>query len=285
MRGLFSLRKKAKPSRVVILGCGPAGIFAAHAAAEMGFPIEIYSLRRRSQMYGSQYLHSPIPGLTKEAGRKVRHILIGRPEDYAPKVYGDEAREEPAHSWLTTDEQAWDIRQTYNDGFRRYLDRIQQMDGINAKDFTNNYAQPHLAIHDAFVDPKALIVSTIPATSTCNNLSHRFQGRAVQAVGEAPEAGVFLDDYSIEKETVTHNSEKSPSWYRAAHIFDHKTIEWPLTVRPFHPDIVTITKVLGTDCDCFTDSIMKVGRQGAWDRNYLTHHVYQNVKLALEILS
>jgi len=53
-----------KPKRIFILGCGPAGLFAAQAAAEMGCSAVIISKLRRSEMYGAQYLHSEIPGLT-----------------------------------------------------------------------------------------------------------------------------------------------------------------------------------------------------------------------------
>lgn len=280
MKKLFK-SKPDKIKRVAVLGCGPTGIFAAHAAINMGFDVQLFSRRRRSEMYGSQYLHAPIPGLTKSPARKIKHILIGKPEDYAPKVYGED-HNEPVHSWLTTDEMAWDIREAYYSGFFKYRDLITDVENISGRTFGSNYPQPHKEVYEAFTDPHCLLISTIPAHMLCVKMSHNFRSRNILAAGEAFERGVFLDDYNVEKDTVTHNSEKSPSWYRAANIFEHKTIEWPAGTKVFTPHATVIQKVLGTDCDCWEGAIMKVGRQGSWTRHALAHHAYQQTLTALE---
>ena len=51
---------------VAILGCGPTGLVAAHACAMKHIPFVIFSKKRKSFLFGSQYLHEPIPGVIEE---------------------------------------------------------------------------------------------------------------------------------------------------------------------------------------------------------------------------
>src|SRR5678809_864059 len=50
--------------RVLILGCGPSGLIAAHAAYNRGADFIVVSKARKSFMNGAQYLHAPIPGVS-----------------------------------------------------------------------------------------------------------------------------------------------------------------------------------------------------------------------------
>ena len=76
--------------RTLILGSGPAGLFAAHAASMSGSEIMIMSKPRKSFMRGAQYLHRPIPGLSSEQNSFIiSYEMVGDIEGYKRKVYGN----------------------------------------------------------------------------------------------------------------------------------------------------------------------------------------------------
>jgi hypothetical protein len=70
--------------RVLILGCGPAGLFAAQAAKNAGADYRILSKRRKSEMFGAQFLQSPIAGIIDYAEQfQVHFKLSGDFLDYS----------------------------------------------------------------------------------------------------------------------------------------------------------------------------------------------------------
>ena len=50
--------------KVAVLGCGPAGLFACHAAVRGGAEVDVYSQKKRSEIGGAQYLHQHVPDVT-----------------------------------------------------------------------------------------------------------------------------------------------------------------------------------------------------------------------------
>ena len=49
---------------VYVIGCGPAGLAAAHAARGMGREVVIFAPKKMSALRGPLLLQQPIPGIT-----------------------------------------------------------------------------------------------------------------------------------------------------------------------------------------------------------------------------
>lgn len=265
--------KRAKVAAV--LGCGPAGLFAAHALVTSGWEVVIYSKKRRSEMYGAQYLHQPIPGLSDGTHPvQIDYILVGTPEQYREKVYGQRLGPAIAVSpeALPSKHNGWDIRAAYYRAWDLYSELVYDhpvigpeymLDFITGKDF-------------------GLVVSTIPATAICRNpQAHQFHSQMVFAVGDAPERGVFCP-VKIKPNTVICDATRDVGWYRASNIFGYNTAEWPAERRPPIAEVSPVSKPINNTCDCWDDKrIIKVGRYGAWDKRQLTHHAYERTLEAI----
>ncbi len=263
----LSLRKRER--RVAILGCGPAGLFAAHAFAEGGWTVSIFSKKRRSEMFGAQYLHQPIPGLTVDPPQTLDYVLQGTAEEYALKVYGGKlpaAAVSP--SIYTGKHQVWDIRQAYYAAWDRYASRI------------TNMAIDSSSIH-ALKQGFDLVVSSVPAPGICADMEgkHNFPYEWIWAVGDAPERGVFCP-VNMPPFTLICNGMPEPRWYRASNVFGYKTAEWPDSKeKPPIEDIARVKKPLGTNCDCHAGSkFLRVGRYGTWTKGVLSHEAYLTAK-------
>lgn len=261
---------RPKKSRVAILGCGPTGLFAAHAFAERGFSrVSILSRKRRSEMFGAQYLHKPIPGLTEGEGEMVRYLLRGTPEQYARKVY--EGKMDPSRTSpviLHQDHAAFDIRSAYYKAWDMYSPAIVNMD-------IGPSIMPEIMRGFDFV------VATIPADRLCNSTcsgAHQFHSQKVWAVGDAPERGIFCP-ITVQPWTIECNGLENPRWYRVSNVFGYKTAEWPGEKAPPVENIAAVEKPISTNCDCWTDhkGFMRAGRYGTWSKGVLSHQVYYDI--------
>jgi hypothetical protein len=253
---------------VLVLGCGPAGLFAAHAAKSRGADVVIISKKRKSEMYGAQYLHSGIPGLTDESKQfHVEYRLQGDLDDYLSKVYGPVIPERSAISkeslvgWYP----AWDIRQAYGRAFETYCDDIVQDDIKDLFSIRLDYRP-------------ALTISTIPAPALCMDSSHAFDTRRIWAIGDAPERGIFAPRPFSEKNVIWYNGDPSPAWYRASNISGFYAVEWPEDTKPPIPEVAPVDKPVATTCDCWMKSkkfpTIRLGRYGAWNRHGHSHQAY-----------
>lgn len=255
-------------SRVAVLGCGPAGLSAAHAVTVAGHDVVVYSKRRKSEMFGAQYLHKPIPGMTSTAPRPVQVILVGTHEEYRQRVYGEQA------SLITTvstedlpePHDSWDIRSTYDNLWSEYASRI--------KDWQVSSSYVPSLVRDSGFD---LVLSTIPAPALCA-ADHAFRSQDIWTTGDAPERGTFVDDIvpGLEDGILICNGGGSEPWYRAARVFGYATVEWPLDAPPqgVHGRISRVSKPISTDCDCYPE-VVRLGRYGQWKKGVLVHHAYE----------
>lgn len=252
------------PERVAVLGCGPAGLMAVHAAAISGVPIiHVYSKKRKSEMFGAQYLHAPIPGATTSAPVEVTYSLQGTAEQYREKVYGDSWGGDVSPEEFTEPHDAWDIRTTYDELWDMYGSYVIPED-------LNNYKASVIA------QSYDLTISTVPAPALCMMRKvHTFHSRRIWALGDAPERGVSVP-YACDKNKVICNGEPSPSWYRLSNLFGYKTVEWSLSAKPPIEGVAEAHKPLYNNCDCLP-RIMRVGRFGKWTKGVLTHHAFQEV--------
>lgn len=256
-----------KSKRAAVLGCGPAGLFAAHALRENGWDVLVFSKARPSHLYGAQYLHAPIPGLTPEASEPVRvkYRLAGTVDQYREKVYGVTPVKVSVET-LTQEHPGWDIRATYDAAWSQY----------------------HETIYNAMIDPNWLqlngrefdiVLNSIPLPSLCYQPDeHEFHSTQVWAIGDAPDRGQYAP-YRPDPNTVECNGTGDTGWYRAANVFGYTTVEWPGNRKPPLPAATLVTKPLYSTCTCYRRrengfKFMPIGRYGQWSKGVLSHHAY-----------
>lgn len=244
--------------KVAVLGCGPTGLVAAHAAALHGADVTIYSKHRKSNMFGAQYLHKPIPGVTPEKAVTIDYILKGTEKAYRAKVYGPDYKGETSPSEFEGRHQAWDIRAAYDGLWERYEHRVC------GADITPGWLVGTL--------PSGFdhIINTIPMPQLCVK-GHTFAGQDVWIMGDSDKQVVPV---LVAANTVVCNGEDAPSWYRASNIFGYKTVEWPNHVNKPPLPVAKVTKPLFNNCTCWPNMV-RLGRFGMWRKGLLVHHAYE----------
>jgi hypothetical protein len=239
--------------KLLVLGCGPAGLMAVHAGIMSGHEVINVSKARKSHMRGAQYLHEPIPLATASGPFSVRYSLRGSPDDYRAKVYGDGYRGAVSPEDLPEDHLAWDIRGTYDFLWESYGSTVIEQNLVDPNKVSQilDWCKPDLTI------------STIPAPLLCRS-DCAFTNQEIWSND--------MDVLSGEDNTVVCNGEKAPAWYRAAKIQNYTTVEWPSFSRP--PIYVhSVIKPLKTTCTCLRD-IVRMGRYGKWEKGVLSHSAF-----------
>lgn len=259
--------------KVLILGCGPAGLMAAAAAESLGMEPTIVSKKRKSEMYGAQYLHEPIPDYSPDRGFDVKYLLVGSSDDYRRKVYGD-ARTTVSPDELAEDHEGWDIRSTYDNLWGRFQDRITNTPFNGGADVTFFVAK---ALES---EEFAHYISTVPAPLLCTNAAHVFPSQKVWAIGDAPERGVFCPITTADLNTVICSGSPDNSWYRTANILGYRTAEWPENRRPPIEGLAQVSKPIKTNCDCLP-MVHRLGRYGKWEKGVLSHSAYYETVVGL----
>lgn len=259
--------------RVIVFGCGPAGLLAAYAAErEFGAKIIIISNKQKSQLYGCQYLHAAIPGLDLNA-EMVQYTLNGSAETYRKKVYGSLRPPASVSPQLYEGSSlAWDIRQMYDILWERFEESIID-NRINPQEV--------ISILDWFSADAA--ISSIPLPSICQmGEQHTFSSVPVWAMGDSPEREVPMP---LRPFTVTCDGTRDVGWYRTANVFGYKTVEWPGTLRkvPFS-GVAKVNKPLISNCDCLA-SVLRVGRFGRWQKGVLVHETYEATLAYLKVMN
>lgn len=268
--------------KIAILGCGPSGLVAAHAASRLKIDkrVCVFSRKERSPIYGAQYLHQPIPGTMSGHGidpEIIRYIMQGEPESYLRKVYADawdgtinDDLRDQAHV-------AWDLRSTYDELWFRYESLVIDYDIPRRPDGIESCLNPLFESFD-------LVVNTIPRPVLClQPRQHQFRSVDIWALGEHP-ANTF--PIECQDNIITYNGDSQPTWYRASRIHGYSTVEWPGHInRPPIPGVARVKKPLSHSCDCWTDRpLVHLGRMGRWQNGRLVHHVYADMYEQLLLL-
>lgn len=254
--------------KVAVLGCGPAGLMAAQAAADADAEVIIYSKARKSHMFGAQYLHRVIPGITDiDNCVSVDYLLQGSVDEYRRKVYGPMWDGKVSPEDFAGTHHAWDIREAY--------DRLWEIWEGRIEDVTIDPAGLHNLSGYGF----DAIINSVPLDSLCP-MGHTFGFTTIIAAGDAPELGIKLPYYCPDN-TVICNGDDAPSWYRLSNIYGYKTVEWSADIgRVPIPSASTVRKPTFTNCDCHP-GVIRVGRYGTWSKGVLSHQAYYDVKDAL----
>ena len=212
--------------RVNILGCGPAGLMAAHAvvtiAGERGVSIDlaIFSRKQPSPLFGAQYLHKPIPGIYCGDSRLVEYRLQGTPDDYKRKVYGRMWDGSVSPEDLAEQHRAWDIRETYRQLWMMYSDFI-----------TDTELDPAGA--GMLAERADWTFNSVPRDALCH-AGHNFAHTQIVAAGDAPALGIDLarSGFRCIDESVVCNGLEHPSWYRMSRVFGHTPSCTSATTKP-----------------------------------------------------
>jgi hypothetical protein len=261
--------------RAAVLGCGPAGLLAAHGIAQAArnngveAEVSIYSSKRKSPLFGCQYLHRSIPGLDLRY-QAVDYRLTGTLEEYRKKVYGiEDVAVSPGI--LEDDHGAWDIRQAYDQLWDAFSPAIEDYFLT-----LGSWRLLRARLEEAGTD---LVISTIPATVLCqgNVGSARctFHSEQIWAMGDAPDLGRGIPEFMRQPPgTVLCNGEDGVPWYRISNVFGYHTAEWPED-HPAPRGASKVTKPIKTTCKCHP-TLHRSGRYARWTKGVLAHESYED---------
>ncbi len=265
--GRSSSRENQREPRIAILGCGPAGLLAAHAVRLHGFRPDILSIPDKSELSGAIYLHAPIPYLTTDVKTAmVQYAKIGTREGYAEKVYG---YPEALSSWDLYDGQfqAYSMKQAYDLLWIKYQHMIKGVDFAR-------HSTPELITQDYQV-----VINTIPAPVLCMSKEiHTFVGQEILVYHSLPEK--LLDN------TIFYNGVVKEPWYRASKIFGVESTEYATDKHeyPLGPEADGASKgmkPIENNCDC-NPRFHRVGRFGRWQKGVLAHEAFTDTISIME---
>lgn len=257
--------------KIAILGSGPSGLVAAEAVTECLFgtehDLDIFSLGKKSPLYGAQYLHQPILGVTDfTKSIEVEYRLEGTAGGYRQKVYpGSEVS--VSVEMLEPNHMAWDIRETYDSLWEDFGDLVipSILNFERVKVISRKYD---------------LVLSTIPLPKVCG-AKHRFESANIVAAGSAPDLNIGLEEYEklCPPSTVICNGDDRVPWYRISNIFGYVTAEFSMLHGLWAPGSAgMVRKPVSHNCDCWDNSnVNLLGRYGAWKKGVLVHNVYEEV--------
>lgn len=246
--------------RIAILGCGPAGLLAAHASSTYTDEVHVYSVKEKSQMPGAQYCHQAIPGITDpQADTYIKFRKVGTREGYAEKVYGD-----PQHpvSWDKFEDgsfhPAWSMKDVYDKLWGKYEHLVHEF-RVEWDDVDR------MVSATAFGDrPWDIIFSSIPRPHLCHG-GHKFE-----------KADVWIAPHcwrDVGEDEVVYNGEPNVPWYRSSSIFGHDSTEF---ARSGAGGAKKGMKPTGHNCNCFNGAITHIGRFGKWEKGVLITHAFQD---------
>ena len=273
---------------VAILGAGPAGMLATHAASNLGHHVDILDAnpnKIRSHA-GVFFLHEDcdllLDGLTIKQTILGGHALSpdGIDEMYSKKVYGDLATS-------TSVLEAFRHPTTFGYNAKQAVDRLWDLYGKQVA--KQSIPDMKWVIENIFPQYDK-VISTIPASV----LFPEFEYRSVEVwvkVGKAPENEAFL----------FYNVSPHCHWTRCSAIWGMFAQEYELGHIPFLDNAyqfkpvnkilyalseksvygATIANGQGRVISKYPNLFL-TGRYGAWDKSCLAHHAYSRSLAWLE---
>ena len=259
---------------IAILGCGPAGLLAAHACNLYGAPFSIFSRPEKSMLGGAQFSHIPIPGITEVEYPEavLSYEVLGDAGTYQEKVYSGARVPFVSFDNVFDGEEvpAWNLRGIYEWLWDKYSTRIvsQEIGPIWAEQMAAN-------------GPFKLVFSSVPLVQICRasidmNVSHGFRSQSIRIYNKALEE-------NLPDNTIRYDGTMDHSYYRMSRIFGVGGTEWggSSAIPPIGP-IKSVNKPIETNCNCHP-KIQRIGRFGTWTKGVLTMHAYNKVVETLEV--
>lgn len=233
--------------KVIVIGCGPAGLAAAHAAVGQGCGIRIIAPKAKTPQRGPLLIQRPIPGINTNHpdGTIHQRVIGGSILDYRYKLYGD-INIGINGDILRTEYHAWDHRMTYDILWNKYEHAIEDRK-LTSGELTYMHGEADL------------VVSTANAMDLCFQQErfyrHHEFSRAVVSVTPLAEYPNQPDN------TIIFNAGDEYPWVRSSKVFGVEVTEWMLGTAP--AGAKDIAKPISTNCDCYPH-ILRTGRFGAW---------------------
>lgn len=259
---------------VAILGCGPAGLLAAHACAMAEQPFTLISRKEKSMIGGAQFLHSNIPGLTPPMSDSVVALIPqGTADGYRNKVYGHDPSGWPASVSFPTErtaQRAWSMQSAYDILWDTYDHFI-----------LNEQVTPQML--DGLLDRFQFVVNTVPAHAVCLTAQGARPGQCVFRTAEINILHGGAGD-SLHDNTIVYDGTDDMAWARASKIFGHGFVEYGVHgPKPPGMKMVTVRKPISTTCDCWSQrNLLRAGRMGEWRKGVLVHDAYNKVSECLD---
>lgn len=245
--------------KVAVLGCGPAGMLAAHAAARENCDVDIFSEINKSRIGGAQYLYIPIPGITgRKPDGRCMVSKVGSRFGYARRVYGDP---HAPTSWDNFQDgqivPIWNLRKAY--------ETLWDIYGYSIIDtqITPNWLLTQGGVYEEY----DVVISCIPRKALCITGQHEFRAQDVWVQqGESQDDTHWIEYNGTEFDDMP--------WYRSSQLFGVKGYEY--SKPPEADGTLQISKPLHHNCDCWAKATKMhfMGRYGQWRKDQLTHHAY-----------
>jgi hypothetical protein len=255
---------------VAVIGCGPAGLAAVHAAYGMDAEVTIFSPGIRSPQKGPLILQRPIPAITLDhPDGYIRQIVIGGSIlDYRYKLYGD-ININIQGDVLEPGYHCWNHIKAYDALWARYMARPDRRIG-HVKGLVSSSVLSEL--------PRAfgLVVNTAPLNKLCFQ-GHNFTSKTVDITlqrsypGQPPDTTIF-------------NAGTRFPWVRSAWLLGNECTEWLPGTVPAGLDPITISKPIKHDCNCFPH-VLGTGRFGAWRNQTWVDTAYYDTRSVLVSMS
>lgn len=266
-------------SKIAIIGAGPSGMMAAHAASQCGAYVDIFDAdpsqsRRNSGVY---FLHDECDLLLGQHTRIYQTVLgiYGMSPEEIGEAYGSKVYGQPIAKTSVLEAAKHPTINGYNAG--EAINRLWDLYGGQVSILKIESFEHLISLFDKYDK----IISTIPA----NILFPDFEYESVQTwikVGKAPEEEAFL----------FYNINPHCSWYRCSGMFGIFIQEYGFKYIPFENkkySFKEVTKIIGARKTMYHQSnahledgkvisdvaeLFLVGRYGAWSKKTLTHNVY-----------
>jgi hypothetical protein len=250
---------------IAVIGCGPAGLLAAHAASQNGRAVTIYArAKEKSVISGAQHLHEAIPDLTSASPDfDLAYIKIGERRGYAEKVYGNPDAPCSWDAFPTGVLGAWSLQAAYDSLWEMYSDRIGVLD------VEPEYLPGLLNTYD-------LTISTASRPSLCKDRKHDFKSASVRITDE-PMARELIEYLPDSEHVIVYNGDSRYPYYRTSVINGIASTEYPTSIGLVASEVGRLGyKPISNNCDCWSREkrFIGIGRFGAWRKGVLVHHAY-----------
>lgn len=251
---------------VTVIGCGPAGLLAAHAAERMGAQVRVIGPAIPSKMSGALYLHGPIEGLTLPTPEcEVAFRKMGTAAGYAQKLYGDP---DAATSWDRFPDgslhPAWNAQRVYELLWERWEGRLHTR-SIKAEDLPDLRKESDL------------VICTAPMPAMClKPEEHAFRSRPIYITEQQS-----WDSLRELESWVVYDGTPGNMAARTSLLWGNLAVEYPFP----REGAVLASKPTGHTCDCHTGpGWLACGRLGAWNKDVLLTDAYEEVRDAVRDL-